>query len=79
MAYREKESRAPTRFELRPAPGYWVAAGIMTLLGVSVGVVFLWGVWRHGEPSLGALVRGGAVLAAVAIFWLGTSGYRVRV
>ncbi len=78
VTYRTKESRPSAQFELRPAPGYWAAAALMTLLGAGVALLFVWGTVSHGQPSLGALVRGVAVLGLVAIFWFATSAYRAN-
>jgi len=50
----------------------------MSLLGAGVVALFVWGTVSHGPPSLGALVRGTAVLGVVAIFWFGTSAYRTN-
>ena len=78
MTYRTKESRPSAQFELRPAPGYWAAAALMSLLGAGVTLLFVWGMVSHGPPSLGALVRGSGVLGLVAIFWFATSAYRAN-
>jgi hypothetical protein len=78
MTYRERAQRPESRFELRPAPGYWVVGALATLLAVVVAGVVIVGAQRHGAPPVGVLVRGTAGLAVVAIFWFGTAAYRVR-
>jgi hypothetical protein len=51
---------------------------VVTLLGVAVAALLAWGALQHGEPPTAVFVRGGGVFVLVAIFWLGSSTYRVR-